>query len=398
MKKIVTLALSALALSLNSSAADWQLYADGAWSSDLAYYYWWQAGTDDKTANPSGDGMVFSLKSADGSGNASCGWMPADGGAYKTGMLADATLEFDWYVEDFADNTFFTIRLTPPDPSNYDVTPTADQKGKWNHASFKVSELMPAVADAWKGGANGYVFSTILSNGTANSTLYIKDVKYTGVNESWTPPTVVLPEAAPTPEPAQEDVISFLGGKYQNVPFNIGGWGQSTQVENVQLGDIKQPAEHLTFFNYLGWEFAEQDASAMKFLHIDLYSETLKEFKVTPICKEGTQEYVYTVDADVPTGKWNSYDIPLSVYTEQGLNMAHCFQIKFEGTPSGNCAAYMTNVYFWNGNTQSGIETVETAGEGEAIYYNLQGVRVANPEAGLFVRVKDGKAEKVLVK
>lgn len=398
MKKIFTVALSALALSLNSLAADWQLYSDGAWSTDLAYYYWWQAGTDDKAANPAGDGVVFSLKSADGSGAASCGWMPADGGAYKTGMLADATLEFDWYVEDFADNTFFTIRLTPPDPSDYNVTPTADQKGKWNHASFKVSEQFPAVAEAWTGGANGYVFSTIITNGSAASTLYLRNVKYTGVNEQWTPPTVVLPDPAPTPEPAQADVISFLSGKYQNKAFYIGGWGQSTQVENVTLGEEKQPAEHLTFFNYLGWEFDEFDASAMKYLHIDLYSETIKEFKVTPICREGTQEYPYTVDADVPTGKWNSYDIPLSVYTAQGLNMAHCFQIKFEGTPTGNCAGYMTNVYFWNGNTQSGVEAIESADDTEAIYYNLQGVRVANPESGIFVRVKGGKAEKVAVK
>lgn len=36
--------------------------------------------------------------------------------------------------------------------------------------------------------------------------------------------------------------------------------------------------------------------------------------------------------------------------------------------------------------------------EGEAVYYNLQGVRVANPENGLYIRVQGKKAVKVLVR
>jgi len=40
---------------------------------------------------------------------------------------------------------------------------------------------------------------------------------------------------------------------------------------------------------------------------------------------------------------------------------------------------------------------VDNAG-GEAVYYNLQGVRVDNPGSGVYVKVANGKAEKVLVK
>ncbi len=36
------------------------------------------------------------------------------------------------------------------------------------------------------------------------------------------------------------------------------------------------------------------------------------------------------------------------------------------------------------------------AANGEAVYFNLQGVRVANPENGLFIRVQNGKAVKVV--
>lgn len=50
--------------------------------------------------------------------------------------------------------------------------------------------------------------------------------------------------------------------------------------------------------------------------------------------------------------------------------------------------------------TQSGIENVAVeAVDGEAVYFNLQGVRVANPaNGGVYIRVQGDKAQKVLVK
>lgn len=44
----------------------------------------------------------------------------------------------------------------------------------------------------------------------------------------------------------------------------------------------------------------------------------------------------------------------------------------------------------------AGVDAIEAdAANGEAVYYNLQGQRVANPENGLFIRLQDGKAVKV---
>ena len=45
----------------------------------------------------------------------------------------------------------------------------------------------------------------------------------------------------------------------------------------------------------------------------------------------------------------------------------------------------------------SGLETIEAA-DTEAEYYNLQGVRVDNPSAGLYIRRQGNKATKVYVK
>lgn len=42
------------------------------------------------------------------------------------------------------------------------------------------------------------------------------------------------------------------------------------------------------------------------------------------------------------------------------------------------------------------VNTVDVESNGAATYYTLQGVRVANPENGLFIVVKDGKASKIV--
>ena len=46
----------------------------------------------------------------------------------------------------------------------------------------------------------------------------------------------------------------------------------------------------------------------------------------------------------------------------------------------------------------NGVEDVIVEDNLPAVYYNLQGVKVANPENGVFIKVKGGKATKVLVK
>jgi hypothetical protein len=44
---------------------------------------------------------------------------------------------------------------------------------------------------------------------------------------------------------------------------------------------------------------------------------------------------------------------------------------------------------------ESGVEVLSTEDNTNAVYYNLQGVRVQNPERGIFIRVNNGKATRV---
>lgn len=45
----------------------------------------------------------------------------------------------------------------------------------------------------------------------------------------------------------------------------------------------------------------------------------------------------------------------------------------------------------------AGVETLAAEAAGEAVYYNFQGVRVANPTEGMYIRLQAGKATKVIL-
>ena len=63
-------------------------------------------------------------------------------------------------------------------------------------------------------------------------------------------------------------------------------------------------------------------------------------------------------------------------------------------TPTANCKISSIAVDYAN-SAPTGIAGIE-AENGEAVYFNLQGVRVQNPENGIFIRVQNGKATKIM--
>ena len=46
----------------------------------------------------------------------------------------------------------------------------------------------------------------------------------------------------------------------------------------------------------------------------------------------------------------------------------------------------------------SSVSEIEAEANDEAVYYNLQGVKVAEPENGLYIKVQGNKATKVLIR
>lgn len=65
-------------------------------------------------------------------------------------------------------------------------------------------------------------------------------------------------------------------------------------------------------------------------------------------------------------------------------------------TATGNNPSIKTmKVYYVSKGSENAVEAIEAV-DGEAVYYNLQGVKVQNPERGIYVKVQNGKAVKVV--
>ncbi len=79
--------------------------------------------------------------------------------------------------------------------------------------------------------------------------------------------------------------------------------------------------------------------------------------------------------------------------------------VTLNGTISADGIMNMTIDVLWDGipikstittNQLGGVENIIMTEQGDVVYYNLQGVKVANPENGVFIRVQGGKASKVI--
>lgn len=345
MKKIFTLAFCAAAV-MSAVAEDFTVYQNGKLTDGLAFYGWWNNATDFAAVNPDGEDQVMSFKAANGGDAASFGiFAPGASASIYTTPLNVATLTFDWYAEGTGN---YAIRLTADGgkEEDYNFSVTADNQNKWNHESLVVSEVFPAVAEEWSeyvGKGAGYVFSIVLSNGTAESVLYVNNVIYTGIDADWKAPEVVVyedPTTVPEPTQAAEDVISVFGSYYPAATsFNIGNWGQSTTFDVIEI-DGKQVAK-LTNFNYLGWELNQHlDITGYDYMHVDFFTYEGEAFGFTPISPGQEKAWIAS---EINKEEWNSYDVPLSYYSN--VNFSDIFQIKFD--QGSKYDAYITNVYFW---------------------------------------------------
>ncbi len=166
--------------------------------------------------------------------------------------------------------------------------------------------------------------------------------------------------SAPKP-PARNpvDVISIYGDVYTNIsnvnynPF----WGQSGMVNIAYNPGDSNLVLAYTNFNYqgTGFEANPQNASAMEFVHIDIWTSNATVVKFTPIDNSGDGPAEFLVDVPLDSGAWKSVDLPKSAFT--GMSWKSVFQLKFDGqagkTPSD---IYLDNIYFWKKPTAAGTD------------------------------------------
>ena len=103
---------------------------------------------------------------------------------------------------------------------------------------------------------------------------------------------------------------------------------------------------------------------------------------------------------EVSDGGTRVHNISIAKETdENGKEAAYILSYKCNNGMALYCVAEAGFGDTWPTAPEGGVEGVEIDEfEGEAVYYNLQGVKVANPENGLYIVKQGAKASKVLVK
>ncbi|MDY4650363.1 MAG: Ig-like domain-containing protein, partial [Muribaculaceae bacterium] len=111
--------------------------------------------------------------------------------------------------------------------------------------------------------------------------------------------------------------------------------------------------------------------------------------------EEGATEWTRFAEPTAPAAfNWNFYDnetVSLDDYKGKKI------QFGFEYVSTEECAGtWELKDIVVKGKTESGVANIELDETAAPVYYNLQGVRVANPENGLYIVVKGNKSSKVI--
>ena len=230
----------------------------------------------------------------------------------------------------------------------YSVKITASAEDNSGAVNFSIKNGDTEVAT---GAAATGVATTITVNGLTPGTAYNFNVIALDETGNAAAPVAVVattkavPASAPTPVTNGKNIVPVYSDVLTGALTGIqsGGWGESTQVEWLQITPNDQ-VFYAQNFNYAGWHSwgAAINATNMMFLHVDIYSTGMTSMRITPISPghELPTAQVLTPNA------WTSIDIPLSVYASANIDWSDIFQFKFDEPVGGN-ELMIDNVYFW---------------------------------------------------
>jgi hypothetical protein len=241
-----------------------------------------------------------------------------------------------WKPSNVPTITGFTVPAQLVGAPNFTLTaPTSNSTGAFTYTSANtgVATISGNVVTVVGAG------TSIITANQAAAGAYAAGSTTAQLVVSFPSPTV----AAANPTVASVDVISVYSNTYTDLVGTdfFPNWGQSTVVSEISIG--ANTIKKMDNCNYEGTQFAAPiNASAMQYLHIDIWTPNCTAFELFLI-NPGPVEQKVTLTPN-NTG-WNSFDIPLSQYT--AINLANIIQFKYVSIPFGGTTIYYDNVYFW---------------------------------------------------
>lgn len=245
---------------------------------------------------------------------------------------AKGTLHMDIWSDKTADVAIFCISRSSGEKS-VTKTLTANQ---WTTVDINLTEFISqgmSMADLFQ-------FKFDETARTISPSIYVDNIYFYGTATATEP---LLAAANPT-HPAT-NVTSIYSQAYTN-PAGANyypGWGQSTQIEEFIIGT--ETMIKYSSLNYQGIEFGETlDLSDREFIHMDVWTTSVDSLLVFPISVGSGEK---SVKSGLSQSSWTSIDIPLSAFTDQGLDMSDIHQIKLEDPDGNSGTIFVDNVYFY---------------------------------------------------
>lgn len=229
-------------------------------------------------------------------------------------------------------------------------------------------------------GATVVVTGTLVDyNGTYEFTTGSKILSYEA-------PTGDVP-TPPTPETPEGQYVTFDFTNPAEYGFDVEDvteidlTGESFESDNVTIAfnTVEGASTNIRFWNSNGnW--------------------TMRFYKDTDFTVSVPEGYVLTgIEFDgTNLGKdWTYSNGSLEGNTWTPTEKVSSVTIGKSATGNNPTIKSMTVFYTDGEGGTTGVESIETA-EGKAVYFNLQGVRVNNPDRGIFIKVQNGKAVKMV--
>jgi len=187
-----------------------------------------------------------------------------------------------------------------------------------------------------------YTIRVVAKGGAIQSTEYTADFDVTAILQPIA--------SAPAPTANAADVISIFSDAYTNVAGTdyFPDWGQGGQGSSWAMFDLNGDSM-LQYINlsYQGIQFGSSvDATSLEYLHIDVWTPDVTGIDIYPIDGNGAAEKF--VHKDLVANEWNSFNIPLTDFTDQGLPLDNLIQFKFVASNWAAGTVFLDNIYFYN--------------------------------------------------
>lgn len=175
---------------------------------------------------------------------------------------------------------------------------------------------------------------------------YLIDNIAGGTNIAPPPPLPTPSGPAPVPTVAAASVVSMYGETYPNT-YQY-SFGTATDVDLDSSSELNNALKIDFAVAGFGAGYTETNISNMQYVHFDYWTSNATTFGLYLISNNPVVEKVYRLPEQqaIVLNTWTSVNVPLSFFTNLGLNPVTWFQYKFDVLAATAGTVYFDNIYF----------------------------------------------------